>query len=569
MQFFIYNFIPATRLVLLPLMRLINIHTLELEYFHNDPPPFAILSHSWGAHEVTLQDVRTLPRSHLDTLEGWRKVTGFCAALDAEQNSILAHNNGESVVRHAWVDTCCIDKTSSAELSEAINSMFRWYRGAVACFVLLSDVGGPGANHQIEASRWFRRGWTLQELLAPREVYFFDRDWQLLGDKMGLSERIAWRTGIDLDVILTGQWEGMSVAQRMSWAADRQTTRREDVAYCLMGIFDVNMPLLYGEGDKAFIRLQEEILKESADTSILAWDASDKDESLSAVGALATHPSQFRGGVSIEALPSDRSLAVTQRGIQSTVPIMQLQDASSNSDVTVAVLDCRYTNDLSSRVGIPVRMLDNNVETGTTPQYVRTRAAPMCIPLRQPLSNMKREVYLVKRDQAGRDGSGRALRRCWVRYGAMADGFEPVLAVPAEYWHTSPARSMTMGLPRRDGIVITAIAFRFTGSPGPIRYCVVLRMDPGNGTGTVHLGRVELGSDTDHMDGLGMYLMKAIRDAETVAASESAELLMREWKLRNSMQASLVVRDSGTMFDLVLSARTVPWPAVKPKLDPF
>ncbi|KAL6859786.1 hypothetical protein ACO1O0_003810 [Amphichorda felina] len=569
-------------------MRLINVYTLELEYFHADPPPFAILSHSWGAEEVTLQDVLSQPRDRLNGLEGWRKVVGFCAAMHGHQDSLLARGP----VSYAWVDTCCIDKTSSAELSEAINCMFRWYRSAAACFVLLTDVtaggdgpesktdyhlpravvgaaGGPGGagaavvGDEFEASRWFTRGWTLQELLAPREVYFFDRNWELLGDKMSLAERIARRTRIDLDVVLTGWWEDTSVAQRMSWAADRQTTRREDVAYCLMGIFDVNMPLLYGEGDKAFIRLQEEILKESGDHSILAWDASDKDEAVTTIGALATHPSQFRRAATVEALQSDGSLTISPRGIQSNMPV--ISQKGNKGLVSVALLDCRYANDLSSRVGILVRKVAN---TGAMAQYERTRSAPISVPLRQPIGNTPPAIHLVKRDRTGA-GASRALRRCWLRFGAAAEGLEPVLAIPEEHWHISPARSMTMELPRVDGTVVTAIAFSFTSSPDGIRYCMVLRMDPEKAIGTVGLRRVELEADTGNEELLRSQLYKLRRDAESVATKESDELLLGEWMLRNSLHATLgVIRDGGSMFEVVLSSKVKPWPSAKPKL-PF
>jgi hypothetical protein len=190
-----------------------------------------------------------------------------------------------------WVDTCCIDKTSSAELSEAINSMFRWYQKAEICYAFLSDVDdsdpqAPPVDDVIIRSRWFTRGWTLQELIAPAVVRFYSKNWRLLGTK-GLSNEFSLSgvslslrepagsfagvaaflstleraTGIDQN-LLDGSsgLEDFGVATRMKWACRRQTTRTEDRAYCLMGLFRVNMPLLYGEGMNAFIRLQEAIL---------------------------------------------------------------------------------------------------------------------------------------------------------------------------------------------------------------------------------------------------------------------------------------------------------------------
>ncbi|KAH7145549.1 heterokaryon incompatibility protein-domain-containing protein [Dactylonectria estremocensis] len=246
-------------------MRLLNIHTLKLENFLGDVPPYAILSHTWGNGEVTLQD---MDRSDLAQKPGWTKIVGFCKAVVKFFPEPL---------EYVWVDTCCIDKTSSAELSEAINAMFRWYQLAQCCFAYLEDVshGASGPVGDVfEASRWFTRGWTLQELLAPRAVDFFDREWNFLGSRNELASRISTRTGVDEETLLGGDLSLASVAQRMSWAAGRHTTRLEDMAYCLLGIFSISMTMLYGEGESAFIRLQEEIIKEYDDHSIFAWDAS-------------------------------------------------------------------------------------------------------------------------------------------------------------------------------------------------------------------------------------------------------------------------------------------------------
>jgi hypothetical protein len=161
---------------------------------------------------------------------------------------------------------------SSSELSEAINSMFRWYRDAEVCYVYLSDVSGPleeASNMDtFRLSKWFTRGWTLQELLAPDELKFFDKDWVHIGTKEELFETISSVTGIRH----LFNFEDASVAQKMSWAAERETTRREDQAYCLLGIFGVNMPPLYGEGPNAFFRLQLEIMRISNDESLFAWE---------------------------------------------------------------------------------------------------------------------------------------------------------------------------------------------------------------------------------------------------------------------------------------------------------
>jgi hypothetical protein len=155
--------------------------------------------------------------------------------------------------RYVWIDTCCIDKTSSAELSEAINSMFKWYKYARQCFAYLSDVPRSdekpdAANSAFRQSRWFTRGWTLQELLASSEVWFYNSEWDCIGDKRNMAELISSITCIESDYLNRTKWIGKaSVAKKMSWASKRGTTRLEDRAYSLLGIFDVNMPLIYGE----------------------------------------------------------------------------------------------------------------------------------------------------------------------------------------------------------------------------------------------------------------------------------------------------------------------------------
>ncbi len=244
-------------------MRLINIETLKLEeFFGDDIPRYAILSHTWGAPgvEVTLQDVQ----AGIITKSGKIKLEGCCQQ---------AKKDG---LGYAWIDTCCIDKTNSVELGEAINSMFRWYRRATMCYAYLSDVPAgdnsrdPGSKFFV--SRWFRRGWTLQELLAPEEVQFYNQGWGFIGTKLDMVTEIETITGIPRDFLLG--WEHIheaSVAQRMSWAAKRETTRKEDTAYCLLGIFDVTMSMIYGEGDRAMSRLQQEIMRFTGDHSILAW----------------------------------------------------------------------------------------------------------------------------------------------------------------------------------------------------------------------------------------------------------------------------------------------------------
>ncbi|KAH8665740.1 heterokaryon incompatibility protein-domain-containing protein [Tricladium varicosporioides] len=224
-----------------------------LKFGSREVPEYAILSHTWGTEEVTLQDIKT---SNSVGLEGYKKVRKAC--------SVAAANGFEYI----WIDTCCIDKTSSAELSEALNSMFRWYQEAEKCYAYLADVPHHSSNQNSSVirpeflhSRWFTRGWTLQELIAPLSVIFLDNEWQEIGTKPDLQEEISEITGIPGDFLLGDDLRHASIAQRMSWASKRETTRIEDLAYCLMGLFGIYMPMLYGEGERAFIRLQEEILR--------------------------------------------------------------------------------------------------------------------------------------------------------------------------------------------------------------------------------------------------------------------------------------------------------------------
>jgi hypothetical protein len=195
-----------------------------------------------------------------------------------------------------------VDKTSSAELTESINSMFQWYEQAVVCYVLLEDLDGipttswlssREAHEQFRQCRWFSRGWTLQELIAPRTVKFFNRVWDFVCTKSDHADIISDITNIPARCLLKEcSLSRIPIAARMSWAAGRKTKRTEDVAYCLLGIFDVNMPLIYGEGMKAFRRLQEEVIKHSNDMSIFAWDP-EQNAQEDLVGILASSPIAF------------------------------------------------------------------------------------------------------------------------------------------------------------------------------------------------------------------------------------------------------------------------------------
>lgn len=202
--------------------------------------------------------------------------------------------------------------------------MFTWYRKSVVCYAYLEDLDTAEVRENPEllcGSRWFTRGWTLQELIAPGIVVFFGSDWREIETRDNLVKEISDATGIDQGLFFNGKLSDFSIAQRMSWAAKRQTTRLEDEAYSLLGLFGVNMPLLYGEGAMAFVRLQEEIMRRSDDDSIFAWATPNTTN----CGLLAPSPSCFSSARDVR---KSRSRApqfpffLTNKGVQITLPIL-------------------------------------------------------------------------------------------------------------------------------------------------------------------------------------------------------------------------------------------------------
>jgi hypothetical protein len=227
------------------------------------PRSYAILSHTWGprSQEVTFEDLMNRAG---ESKAGYDKIR-FCGEQAAQDG-----------LQYFWVDTCCIDRSNHVELSEAINSMFRWYRNAARCYVYLSDVSESVLGESVMSvndpilqqpwesafrkSRWFTRGWTLQELIAPVSVEFFSKDGVKLGSKKSLERHVREITGIPVKALQGSPLSEFSVSERLSWAEYRETTRKEDSAYSLLGIFGVHIALIYGEGrENAFDRLREEI----------------------------------------------------------------------------------------------------------------------------------------------------------------------------------------------------------------------------------------------------------------------------------------------------------------------
>ena len=312
-------------------MRLLHTSEQRLyEFTDHRIPPYAILSHTWGDNEVTYHDF----------LEGKRtdKITCSCALAASESWDYI------------WIDTCCIDKSSSAELSEAINSMYHWYQWAEVCYAYLEDVSVAAGPQRFLKSRWFTRGWTLQELLAPTRVIFLDSAWCILGSKSSMEEDVSLATRIKLSQLAAPV--KASAAAKMSWMSYRKTTRIEDMAYCLMGLFEVNMPLLYGEGERAFTRLQEEIIRQNDDQSIFAWI----DRGLEYSGMLARHPSAFAESGDIEKAHQashvhKSSYRMTNIGLKIKFPVFEDFYESSNASAEVGEewrfevpLDCKRSS---------------------------------------------------------------------------------------------------------------------------------------------------------------------------------------------------------------------------------
>ncbi|KAI1316137.1 kinesin light chain [Xylariaceae sp. FL0255] len=234
-------------------------YSLTADLNPDSVPPYAILSHTWGPDEIVYADL-------VDKRNDWRQKAGY------DKIRFCAEQARRQGLRYFWVDTCCIDKSDAIELQTAINSMFRWYRDAKICYVYLSDVSSSvatGAQYgataweaPFRASRWFTRGWTLQELIAPEAVEFYSREGTRLGDKKSLESQLRDITDIPARALCGAPLSEFTTAEREAWAHGRQTKHEEDMAYSLLGIFDVHMPLIYGEGlRKAQRRLREEVQK--------------------------------------------------------------------------------------------------------------------------------------------------------------------------------------------------------------------------------------------------------------------------------------------------------------------
>lgn len=359
-------------------MYLINTETHELKKFtYTTGLQYSILSHCWSQPdqgekpEISYSEVKGPGANILKTTNP--RTSKILESCQVARNDL----RDQAAAGWMWIDTCCLDESSSAELQEGINSMYSFYQHSKRCYVYLQDVE---KEEELGNARWFRRGWTLQELLAPADVVFYNKNWKKLGAKSCTDGRtkslhaiLSSITKIDVQVLQGGLDEILvtSIAKRMSWAAARQTTRDEDIAYCLMGLFQVNMPMIYGEGIRAFLRLQEEIMKDSDDQSLFAWEWAEKDPRyhLKGRGLLAESPKDFALSGTFTRSPETRQskpYSKTNKGISITLRLSPYKD-----DLYVAALECPVPTFPNEHLGIFLRRLPSGSAEG---QYVRVRA---------------------------------------------------------------------------------------------------------------------------------------------------------------------------------------------------
>ncbi|KEY75078.1 hypothetical protein S7711_01542 [Stachybotrys chartarum IBT 7711] len=390
-------------------MRLLNATDQSFVEFFSDVPAYTVLSHTWGAEEVTYQEFKD---GDCEAKLGYRKIKFAC---------MQTLKDG---YEWTWVDTCCIDKTSSAELTEAINSMYSWYYEAASCYVYLVDATwkGPIVKNNsatqildtIKNCLWFTRGWTLQELLASSELKIFDKDWIAIFEdksKNGISLVLSTITGINRRCIENRQAiRHEPIATRMSWASGRRCTRVEDTAYCLMGLFDVNMPLLYGEGDKAFMRLQEQIWNSTDDHTLLCWFVDEHSpRAWTLESAFAQSPKDFRFSSDIMLFGNevDDPGQLTKWGIPLRTSLSKVDEVDFGSfmvlsrpaeeKIMLATLNCGYkdTDHRSWRsfiVLVPAQMRWDPFCGGNTRPH--SSFARMAIPRRNEIHLPKRREVL-------------------------------------------------------------------------------------------------------------------------------------------------------------------------------
>lgn len=424
---------------------------LLTQFSGSSAPPYAILSHTWGPEETTFDDIQEYCRTgKRPELARFLKIEGCCAK---------ARSDGYD---YCWIDTCCIDKRSSAELSEAINSMFRWYENAGVCYAYLEDylLGGS----RLSMCRWFTRGWTLQELIAPPTVEFLAPDWTEIGTKINLQKDIGVITGISPEILCRVEpVDSASVGQRMSWAARRKTTRPEDEAYCLMGLFGVHMPMLYGEGEKAFERLQLEIIKESNDHSIFAWNT--RSYTLGR-GLLAYSPAEFadcgsiRMHTHVETRTDDKPFSMTNRGLFIKLPVI------CSGTGAYAILSC-YSEVKPKGTSVAIRLVGEMTLKGI---YHRVRCHDIFhIPYNNKMEHKDVEMYVPQTRQSVSILGYHQILYSLIIKNYQRHGFDVVEQFPGTRWLPHDADLRAMLKPDGD---ITSILFQ--DSYG-VRFLVTLK----------------------------------------------------------------------------------------------
>ncbi|KAI1128144.1 heterokaryon incompatibility protein-domain-containing protein [Nemania abortiva] len=384
-------------------MRLIDtlamVNDLKIRFkFSSDLEPgfqYAILSHTWGCvDEKSNKWIYHDDEVKYDEQDCQRDFLGLSDAsisLGKRKSYLKIYDTCRIALRlgysYVWIDSCCIDKSNSSETAESINSMFRWYSEAAVCLVYLADSCGSksfsvGANEKGARSgdysshsrrlrtkngtpcRWFSRCWTLQELLANNMVYFYDNQWDSIGPLESLKDEISDITKIDTRALLhTKELWAYSIETKMSWAATRESSIPEDTAYCLLGLFDVNMPLIYGEGaGKAFQRLQLNIIQSTSDLSVFAWHekppGSDDSSRPQFYSLLARSPSQFSYNKRISRLIPPRHHNMTNKGMKMKNVLHQVNQGENNGKYFL----CLQVEDEGNRgIGILLRKIGYNI----------------------------------------------------------------------------------------------------------------------------------------------------------------------------------------------------------------
>ncbi|KAI9164158.1 Vegetative incompatibility protein [Paramyrothecium foliicola] len=328
----------------LPTMRLINIESLVVIEFRCDStiPPYVVVSHAWQNDEIFFGDL--MDRDAASKKAGFEKLQNACQIVRGLGMQWL------------WVDSICIDRSSSAELSEALNSMFQLYAKANVCLVYLHDLA-PSSDMSNRAAGlrnciWIRRPWSLQEVIAPKQVHFYDSVWTFVGTKASLATYLNELMGIDRDVLVNKMdFARFSIAKRMSWASRCLASRIEDVAYSLLGILGVHLAIIYGEGQRAFIRLQEEILKTTDDASLFAWQATDRQHHR---GIFATSPAEFSHLIDAPDMPPLRvrgDVFITSGGVNINSLFVK---SDTGTGLVLILFQKAFSKSEDNAIGIPL-----------------------------------------------------------------------------------------------------------------------------------------------------------------------------------------------------------------------